>query len=560
MLLALVFAVLGSSSTAYGVTLQTYAIGAHAAVATDQHLASETGVRILREGGNAVDAAVAIGYTLAVTYPTAGNLGGGGFMLVRFADGRSRFIDFRETAPFAATPDMYLDSAGAVIEGLSTVGARSVGVPGSVAGLEHARELYGSRSRHELMRDAIDRAERGFILTDADAALLQNARPGFDAFPTTAAIFAPGGFAKAGMLFRQADLATTLRRVDTDGANGFYMGDVARELARSISAGGGIVTEADLAAYRVIDRDPLTCRYRGATVLTAPLPSSGGIAMCEIFGIVERDPAELPVRSFENTHLEVEAERRAFADRNTQLGDPAFVASTVSHLLSPAYLARQRASIASERATPSSDLHGGSVETREGTNTTNYSVIDAAGNAVDVTYTLNNAFGSNFVAGRTGVLLNDEMDDFTSKSGVPNAFGLVQGAANAIAPGKRPLSSMTPSIVIDSLGRPELVVGAAGGPRIITTTLDAIRAVVDFGDDAGEALSRPRIHMQWLPDVLYAENDAFDDATASRLHLAGYKIEIGRARSAANAVGIRQDGKRFGSHDPRVLAGAALAY
>jgi gamma-glutamyltranspeptidase/glutathione hydrolase len=310
----------------------------------------------------------------------------------------------------------------------------------------------------------------------------------------------------------------------------------------------------------VVEREPLTCRYRDVTVVTSPLPSSGGVAICEILGIIGHDTPARPVRSFANTHLEVEAERRAFADRNTQLGDPAFIASPVARLLDPAYLARQRASIAPEAATASSTLHVGAMSAHEGTNTTNYSVIDAAGNAVDVTYTLNNSFGSGFVAGSTGVMLNDEMDDFTSKPGVPNMFGLVQGRANAIAPGKRPLSSMSPSIVVDAAGRTELVAGAAGGPRIITTTLDTIRAIVDFGEDAGVALAAPRMHMQWLPDVLYAQPDTFDDATLARLRAAGYRVELGRAGSAANAVAVNADGVRLGAHDPRVPTGAALAF
>lgn len=536
------------------------ASGAHAAVATDQRLASETGLRILRAGGNAVDAAVAIGYALAVTYPTAGNLGGGGFMLVRLAGGRSHFIDFRETAPAAASAAMYLDASGNVVPGLSTEGALSAGVPGTVAGLEVARAKFGTRSRHALMHDAIAYADRGFTLTEADADVFDRARNRLRTVPSTAAIFAPGGVVPgAGSVLRQPDLARTLRAVDRLGASGFYRGAVANELTSSIRASGGIITNADLAAYHVIEREPLACRYRGKTIVTAPLPSSGGVAMCEIFGMLAAGRPAMPMRGFANVHVEIEAERRAFVDRNTALGDPAFVPAQTARLLAPARLARLRKTIEPERATPSLALHGGGV-LHEGTNTTNYSVIDAAGNAVDVTYTLNNAFGSGFVAGRTGVILNDEMDDFTSKPGVPNLFGLVQGRANAIAPGKRPLSSMTPTIVVDAAGRTELVTGAAGGPRIITTTIDTIRGFVDYGEEINVALAAPRMHMQWLPDVLYAEPSAFDDATLERLRSAGYTVELQNFGSVANAVALRPDGTRLAAREPRRRTGAALAY
>ena len=536
------------------------AAGTHGAVATDQRLATQSGLRVLREVGNAVDAAVAIGYTLAVTYPAAGNIGGGGFMLVRFADGRAHFIDFRETAPTAAGANMYLDSSGNVIPDRSIVGPLSAGVPGSVAGLEYARAKYGTRSRHELIRDAIGFADRGFTLTEADADELASSQDVLLKFPATAAIFAPSGATPAaGTLFRQPDLAQTLRAIDASGDDGFYKGRIAHELAASIRASGGIVSEADLAAYRVLERDPLTCKHGGDTIVTSPPPSSGGVVICEILGILGDARPSLPVRGFENAHLEVEAERRAFADRNARLGDPAFVPSPVAELLDPAYLARLRAGISPERATPSSHIRAGIAE-HEGTNTTNYSVIDAAGNAVDATYTLNNSFGSGFVAGTTGVLMNDEMDDFTSKPGAPNMFGLVQGAANAIAPGKRPLSSMSPSIVVDASGRAVLAAGAAGGPRIITTTLDIIRAVVDFREEPGTALADQRMHMQWLPDILFAQPGTFDEATAGRLRRAGYTIEAGPAHSVANAVGTRSDGTRVGAHDPRAPTGSAAAY
>jgi gamma-glutamyltranspeptidase/glutathione hydrolase len=537
------------------------ASGSHGAVATDEYRASQTGLRILRAGGNAVDAAIAIGYTLAVTYPAAGNLGGGGFMLIRFADGGTHFIDFRETAPGFATPGMYLDAKGDEVPDRSTVGPLSAAVPGTVAGLEYARAEFATMSRKELMRDAIGFAANGVTLTAADAAGLQRAEPLLSRFPSTARIFTAHGAAlPAGAVLRQPDLARTLRHIEAEGADGFYKGDVANAFVAATRAGGGIISLGDLARYQAVEREPILCTHRGVSIVTAPPPSSGGIAICEVLGILGNAPPVPPVRSFENAHLELEAERLAFADRNTQLGDPEFVRSPAARLLDPAYLAKLRASIAPERATPSSDVRGGSVAAHEGTNTTNYSVIDAAGTAVDVTYTLNNSFGSGFVAGGTGVLLNDEMDDFTTKAGAPNMFGLVQGAANAIAPGKRPLSSMSPAIVVNGAGRVVLVAGAAGGPRIITATLDIVRGVVDFGEDLGTALAAPRAHMQWLPDEVFAEPDTFDAATLARLAAAGYAVQTGRAGSEANAVGIAADGTRVGAHDPRGLPGSAAAY
>ena len=544
-----------------GASAGVSATGMHGAVATDQRLASQTGLRVLRAGGNAVDAAVAIGYTLAVTFPAAGNVGGGGFMLVRLAKGRSHFVDFRETAPGAATADMYLDAARHVVPDRSTVGALSAGVPGSVAGLEYARTHFGTRSRHDLMRDAIAFAERGYTLDAADARYFSRANDLLASYPQTKANFTNAGRPlEAGSVLRQPDLAATLRRIDAAGPPGFYTGSVARRLSAAVRAAGGIISEADLAAYRVVDREPLRCAHRGDTIVTSPPPSSGGVAICEVLGIVGDEPAGSRPRDLADAHLELEAERRAFADRNTRLGDPGFVPSPVASLLDPVYLARLRASIDPAAATPSTAIHGGGITSSEGTNTTNYSVVDAAGNAVDVTYTLNNLFGSGFVAGDTGVLLNDEMDDFTSLPGAPNMFGLVQGAANAIAPGKRPLSSMSPSIVVDRDGRAILVAGAAGGPRIITVTLDTIRGVVDFGESPEAALAAPRVHMQWLPDKVYAEPGCYDAAVDAGLARMGYTVVSSPAFSAGNAVGVAPDGTREAAHDPRVPTGAALAY
>jgi gamma-glutamyltranspeptidase/glutathione hydrolase len=533
------------------------ASGTHGAVATDQRLATQAGIDVLRAGGNAVDAAVAIGYTLAVTYPEAGNLGGGGFMLVRRANGAVRFYDFRETAPAAATAGMYLDANGHARPDASIVGALAAGVPGTVAGLEAARAADGTRSRHELLAQAIAYAEKGFTLAPADADGIAREWALLRRFPATAAILGRAGKPlPTGALLRQPALARTLRAIDRAGAEGFYRGDVARRFAAGVRSGGGIITTSDLAAYRVKVRAPIRCDYRGATVYTAPPPSSGGIAICEITKLL--GPDTLPSRRSEaDVHAEVEAERRAFADRNTFLGDPDFVAIPLARLLSTEHIATLRASIRSRRATPSTAV-APLVTMHEGHNTTHYSVIDAAGNAVAVTYTLNATFGSGAQAGDTGVLLNDEMDDFTTEVGAPNMFGLVQGAKNAIAPGKRPLSSMSPTIVVRD-GKPILVTGAAGGPRIITTTLDIVRDVVGYGMSIGAAEAEPRMHHQWLPDVIDVERNAVTPAVHAALVRDGYALKQRRRLSLANTVGAR-DGIFSAANDPRQPSGSALAF
>ncbi len=531
--------------------------GAHGAVATDQKLASQIGLRVLQTGGNAVDAAVAIGYALAVAYPSAGNIGGGGFMLLRSNGGGAHFIDFRETAPAAATEKMYQDAAGHIVAERSTVGALAVGVPGTVAELEFARTHYGTRSLHDVLAPAIALAANGFPLSEADARVLSDGTPLLARFAASAGIFTRAGTAlSAGDVLRQPALAATLRALDRHGADEFYHGVVAKRLAAAIAAAGGIITTEDLGRYRAVERTPLECVHRGHRILAAPPPSSGGIVLCETLGIMGEGSVGA-FRSVADAHLEIESERRAFADRGA-LGDPDFVRAPIEQLLGPEHLSRERASISTTRATPSAQLQSTAVH--EGTNTTNYSVVDAAGNAVDVTYTLNSSFGSGLVAGDTGVLLNNEMDDFASAPGVPNQFGLVQGSANAIAPGKRPLSSMLPTIVSDPSGRVVLVAGAAGGPRIITTILGILRNVVDFATSIGVAMDAPRVHEQWLPDVVTAEAQAFDGATLHALQAMGHRVEIGAAGSAANAIVVRPDGTRVAAHDDRRPTGNALAY
>ena len=532
--------------------------GATFAIATDHHLASETGARILREGGNAVDAAVAIGYALAATYPAAGNLGGGGFMLVHLKNGSSHFIDFREVAPAAAGVDMYLDANGHADAERSTIGPLSAGVPGTVAGLEYAREHFGTRSRSALIAPAIAFAN-GFTLDAADARELSNSRDLLVRYSSTSAIFMRAGSTlRENDELRQPDLARTLQTISDRGVAGFYGGDVARTLVASLKAAGGIITLDDLARYRTRERAPLSCSHAGRTIVTAPPPSSGGVTICESLGIIG-DSRDGALRDAANAHIELESERRAFADRNTALGDPDFVRVPLAGLLDPAYLARERASIAPSIATPSSSIAG--FDSHEGHNTTNYSVVDAAGDAVDVTYTLNNGFGSGFVAAGTGVLLNDEMDDFTSKPGEPNMFGLVQGTADAIAPGKRPLSSMSPTIVLDGTGHVELVAGAAGGPRIITTTLDIVRGILDFNEDVATAVAQPRVHMQWAARRRLCGARRFRDGHAGyttrdglshRSWRRGFDRERRRSFKRRHANGRTRSAQRYGFGD-RVL-------
>jgi gamma-glutamyltranspeptidase/glutathione hydrolase len=538
-------------------------------VVSAHRLASQVGVEVLRRGGNAVDAAVAVGYALAVVYPVAGNLGGGGFMTIRFADGRSTFLDFRETAPLAASERMYLDELGTPRAQASTLGHLAVGVPGSVAGLEHARERYGTLARETLIAPAIALAEHGFELVDGDLDLLRLAAPDLARDEAAARIFLRDGQPlPAGSRLVQADLAATLRRIARDGAAGFYGGPVAAEIARASREGGGILTADDLADYRVRELPPIVCNYRGYRLVSAPPPSSGGVTLCLALGILEGYPLAAWGRDApEYVHAMAEALRRAFVDRNTRLGDPGFVANPVAALLDARYAAAQRAGIDPARATDSVALMP-PAGVREAEQTTHYSIVDAVGNAVSVTTTLNGAFGARVVAGATGVLLNNEMDDFTVKPGVPNLFGLVQGRANAIAPGKRPLSSMTPTIVTrdDAL---VMVIGSPGGPRIITTVLQVILNVVDHRMSLADAIAAPRLHHQWLPDTLFVEPARLPEAARAALEARGHRIAEGRPWG--HAAGILVGGpaldapaanvdRYFGFDDPRGALGEAAGH
>jgi gamma-glutamyltranspeptidase/glutathione hydrolase len=494
-------------------------------VVTAQHLASDVGATVLRQGGNAIDAAVAVGYALAVVYPQAGNLGGGGFMTLRLADGRTTFIDFREKAPLAATEKMFLDKDGQVIPGLSTDSWLAVGTPGSPAGFEYARVKYGSMPRAALMAPAIRLAREGFTIGQGDAGVYQIASAELAKDPIGAKIFFKDGRPlQQGDRLVQPQLAHSLQLISDRGPEAaFYRGPIAAAIVAASHAGGGILSIADFEHYRVRELPPVECDYRGFHLISAPPPSSGGVMICEILQILQGyDLGKMGFHSADEVHFLVESMRRAFADRR-DLGDPAFVSNPVAEFLSPAHAAAVRAGIDPLRATPSAALRAPETAPHEGTNTTHFSIVDAAGNAVSVTYTLNNWFGAQRVAGDTGILMNDEMDDFTSKPEVPNMFGLIQGAANAVQPGKTPLSSMSPTIVTKD-GRLVMVIGSPGGSRIITITLEAIINVIDHGMTIQEAIDAPRIHHQWLPDTVYLERQALSPDTRALLQSRGYRF------------------------------------
>src|SRR5580700_10356741 len=514
-------------------------VAEHGMVASVHELASRAGVEIMQAGGNAIDAAVATAFALAVVHPQAGNLGGGGFMLIRMADGRAHFVDYREKAPAAATANMYLDTQGKVIDSASVVGYKAIGVPGSVAGMVYTEKEYGKLSLGQVMAPAIKLARDGYPLAWQDAHDLQD--KDLAKFPESRRIFQRNGnYYKQGEVLRQPELARTLERIAKD-PDDFYRGAMAHELAASIQKGGGLITVEDLARYEVKEREPIRGTYRGYEIISAPPPSSGGIALIEILNILEGyDLAKAGDRSAASVHLTVEAFRRAFYDRAEFLGDPDFSKIPVAQLIDKKYGAAWRDSIDDSNATSSKDLkrpaifseleqyaaaHPQPVANHESPHTTHYSVVDADGNAVSVTTTINDWFGSRVTAEGLGFLMNDEMDDFSAKPGVPNADGLIQGPANAIGPGKRPLSSMTPTIVVRE-GKTYLVLGSPGSSKIITTVANVLMGVVDYGMNVQEAVNAPRFHNQWLPDVLNVEQ-WFSPDTVRALEKMGYNVQVG---------------------------------
>jgi gamma-glutamyltranspeptidase/glutathione hydrolase len=526
-------------------------IAPHAMIASNSELASEAGVEVLRKGGNAVDAAVAVGFALAVTLPEAGNIGGGGFMVVRMADGRTATFDYREVAPLAATANMYAHADGTTGTE-SVVGPLASGVPGAVAGLAAASKAFGRLPLREVMAPAIRLARDGFVVDSAFFGSVSHAHDRIAPY-AGATVFLPHGDAPApGTRFTQPALARTLALIATDGPDAFYHGPIADAIADEMRADGGIITREDLARYAAVRRTPLASTYRGYTLYTMPPPSSGGVTLIEALNILETYPALPPFASTAYAHEVTDAFQRAFIDRNGKLGDPAFVTVPVEHLTGKSYAQAVRGTL-TDRAQPTSRL----VSTiPEGSQTTHYSVVDADGDAVATTTTLNDLYGSGVFVRGAGFFLNDEMDDFAAHPGSPNQFGLVEGLQNAIAPGKRMLSSMAPTIVLDPRGQLFLVVGGRGGPRIITSTAAVILNAIDYHMDLADALAAPRIHHQALPDQLRYERNGLTPAVRDSLVAMGYVLAEGQATGTCTAV-MRVPGGYAGAVDPRATGGAA---
>jgi gamma-glutamyltranspeptidase/glutathione hydrolase len=531
----------------------------HGMVVAMESIAADVGVSVLQKGGNAVDAAVGVGFALAVTHPFAGNIGGGGYMLIRMADGRTTFVDFRERAPETSTRNMYLDAQGNLTRD-SIEGWRSVGVPGSVRGFELANSKYGRRTWAENMAPAVDLATRGFAVSYPLAEGLRGSRSLARDAESKRIFQRNGQFFDVGDTLVQPELAATLRRIADKGPAEFYEGETAHRFADAMARHGGLITLSDLNNYKAIERTPLQGTYKGYTVITAPPSSSGGIALLEMLGILEGTGYEKAgLGSAAAIHYEAEAMRRAYADRNEYLGDPDFVKNPIAGLLDKAYLAKLRATIDPERATPSTQVKPGQPAGSEKMETTHYSVVDSEGNAVAVTYTLNGGYGNGITVPGLGFLLNNEMDDFASKPGAPNMFGLVQGETNAIAPGKRPLSSMTPTILLKD-GKLFMTVGAPGGSRISTAVLQVILNVIDFGMNIQDAIDAPRVHHQWQPDRLSIERGISPD-TVALLKARGYDVDYSPGVVLAQTAAIVSDGGWLqGGSDGRSAAGKAAGY
>jgi gamma-glutamyltranspeptidase/glutathione hydrolase len=552
--------------------------GAIAMVATDEELGSKAGVEILQRGGNAVDAAVAVAFALAVVEPAAGNIGGGGFMLVRLADGRSTFLDYREVAPRAATRNMYIKPDGKLDERASVIGYKSVAVPGTVAGLELALKTYGTMKLAEVMGPAIRLAENGFAVSEKLEREFQREKTDLGRFPVGRRIFLNDGkMLKAGDTLKQPELAATLKRIAQKGAEEFYSGETARMIAADMAKSGGLITLEDLAAYKPRVREVLRAKYESGghewEVVTSPPPSSGGVAIIEALNMLR----DVPLKGWddvESVHMVAETMRRVFADRAAYLADPDFADVPVAGLTASCYAKELAGTIDAQRASSSKDVHAGKphacgaaaagaapstlVSLGEGPHTTHFSVVDAAGNAVASTYTLNDNYGSH-VTSAAGFLLNDEMDDFTTQPGVPNAlFGLIQSDANAIAPGHRPLSSMTPTILLRD-GKLSFVTGSPGGPTIISATLLSVINWMRLGMDAQAAINAPRFHHQWLPDQIFIEDD-FPESTEKALEARGFAVKRRGHIGLVNAIGIdAKSGERLGAADPRDH-GTAVGY
>lgn len=547
----------------------------HGMVVSVHELASQAGVEVMKAGGNAVDAAVATGFALAVVHPAAGNIGGGGFMLIRMNSGETHFLDYREKAPGKATEDMYWDKQGNVIPNLSTLGYKAVGVPGSVKGMVYAEQHFGKLGLKRVMEPAIRLARDGYPLSWGDARYMSNDK-GMAQFPDSKRIFQNNGSGfQQGDLFKQPELASTLQRIAAN-PDDFYSGQMAKQIADFVQKGGGLITADDLAHYDVKDRVPVRGTYRGLEIISAPPPSSGGVALIETLNMLEGyDLGKSGLGSAETIHLVTEAYRRSFYDRAEFMGDPDFSKVPVAQLIDKKYAAAWASSIEPQNASLSQTLKRPSMfaeldryaaehpilapAAKEPMQTTHYSVVDPDGNAVAVTTTLNGGFGSKVTVGPLGFLLNNEMDDFAAKVGVPNMFGLIQGPANAVGPNKRPLSAMTPTIVLKD-GKLWLVLGTPGGPTIITTVANILIGVVDFGLDIQQAVNAPRFHHQWMPDRIQVERDRLSPDTVRMLESEGYKIAYGLGGDGECIEIDLKTGERLGASDIRNENGKAVGY
>ncbi|OAT48530.1 gamma-glutamyltranspeptidase [Proteus hauseri ATCC 700826] len=555
----------------------------HGMVVSSQHLASQVGNDILQKGGNAIDAAVAVGYAQAVVNACCGNIGGGGFMTIHLADGTNTFINFRETAPAAASKNMYLDKEGNLIKNASLYGYLASGVPGTVKGLDAALEKYGTLSRQEVMAPAIKLAREGYILTRADTDVLETTTERFRQDPGSAKIFLrPDGSPwQPGDRLIQTDLANTLELIANQGSDQFYQGEIPQKVEQASKQHNGMLTKEDFANFTITETKPITCTYRGYEFISAPPPSSGGITICQTLNILEGyDLKSMGFNSAQYVHTLTEAMRHAYMDRNTFLGDPQFIKNPTEKLLSKTYATEIRQQITPNKATPSENVQPG-IAPHESPETTHYSVIDKDGNAVSTTYTINGRFGAVVIAPGTGFFLNNEMDDFTTKVGEKNLYGLVQGERNSIAPLKRPLSSMSPTIVTKE-GKPFLVLGSPGGSRIISITLQTALNIIEFGMPPQEAVNSPRIHHQWLPDEVYYEQRGLSKDTLEQLSSMGYKMVEQTPWGAAELImvgipgeegvipassgndsavsGAVREGYLYGSNDVRRPAGKAVGY
>lgn len=521
---------------------------------TSHVLANKIGKKVLDDGGNAIDAAVAVGYALAVLHPSAGNIGGGGFAVIHLANGENITLDFREKAPLKATRDMYLDKNGNVIPNASTIGYLGAGVPGSVAGMSAMLEKYGTKKLSDMIVPAIKLAQNGFIITERQAQTMQEAQKDFAKFASSRKYFLKkdGSTYKEGEVFIQKDLAKTLKLIQKEGSKAFYQGKIADLIAQDMAKNGGIVTKKDLAEYSVVWRKPVIGTYRGYEIISMAPPSSGGTHIIEILNVMENaDIEKLGFDSSQTIHIMSEAMRQAYADRSLFMGDPDFVRVPVDKLTNKDYAKKIYQNIATNKATPSSQINPGLDQIHEGDNTTHYSVADKWGNAVSVTYTINASYGSAAAVDGAGFLLNNEMDDFSIKPGTSNLYGLVGGDANAITPNKKPLSSMSPTIVLKDK-KLVMVLGSPGGARIITTVLQVISNVIDHKMDISQAIEAPRFHMQWLPDEIRIEPYGMTQDVMNNLRNMGYKVITKPVMGDVNAIFIDpKTNIMHGSGDPR---------